>query len=160
MSLVVKNILFSVVVPGSTGVAVPLLIVWTADGFPTRPFAPGALLLVVGAAIYSWCVYDFCVHGRGTPLPADPPQQLVVTGMYRYTRNPMYTGVLTTILGWAIFCRSPSLILYWVVLALIFQLFVVLYEEPKLQRLFGAEYDRYRSHVNRWLPIRWGNHRA
>ena len=105
-----------------------------------------------GGAVYSWCVWDFATFGRGTPAPIDAPKELVVRGLYRYTRNPMYVGVLSTILGWAMLFKEPQLLLYALCVGTCFHLFVVLYEEPNLQRVFGNSYEEYRARVNRWLP--------
>ncbi len=152
MALLLKNLLFTVLVPGTVGVYVPLLI---AQG---RPLAsgPGWMLgvgvLAVGAAAYVSSVWGFATRGRGTPAPIDAPKQLVVQGLYRYTRNPMYVGVLTVILGWAILFPTMVIVGYGLVVASCFQLFIVLYEEPHLEREFGGEYQRYRRTVGRWLP--------
>jgi len=110
------------------------------------------LLTLLGGAIYLRCLWDFAVFGRGTPAPIDAPKRLVIRGLYRYTRNPMYVGALTAILGWAVFFRSLLLVLYACCMAVVFHLFVVLYEEPHLRRVFGAQYDDYCARVGRWLP--------
>jgi len=152
MKLLLKNLLFTVLMPGTVGVYVPMLI---ARG---RPMAsPGEIVLglsvlALGGAIYGWCVWDFATFGRGTPAPIDAPRKLVVRGLYRTTRNPMYLGVLTVIAGWAIVFRAAGLVLYALVVATCFHLFVVLYEEPHLGRVFGREYEEYRARVGRWLP--------
>jgi protein-S-isoprenylcysteine O-methyltransferase Ste14 len=150
--LLLKNLLFTVVVPGTVAVYVPLLMTrgqrLESAG---APLVAGALLLT-GMAIYSWCLWDFASFGRGTPAPMDAPKRLVARGLYRHTRNPMYLGVLCTILGWAVLFRADQLLLYALGIGLCFHLFVVLYEEPHLQKTFGASYEEYRSRVNRWLP--------
>jgi len=97
-------------------------------------------------------VWDFAVFGRDTPAPIDPPKKLIVHGLYRYSRNPMYFGCITAILGWAILFRATSLVFYAIVVFTCCHLFIVFYEEPHLQRKFGKEYDDYRAQVNRWLP--------
>jgi protein-S-isoprenylcysteine O-methyltransferase Ste14 len=97
-------------------------------------------------------VWDFAVFGRGTPAPLNAPKKLVVRGLYRYTRNPIYVGVLTVLLGWAVMFRGMGLLIYAVCVAICFHLFVVLYEERHLQKEFGGEYADYRSRVSRWLP--------
>ena len=76
----------------------------------------------------------------------------MVRGLYRYTRNPMYVGVLTTILGWGTLFESRDVLIYWLIVFGVFHLFVLFYEEPHLARVFGDEYERYRARVNRWLP--------
>jgi len=150
--LLFKNLLFTVVVPGTVAVYVPLLLTRGQRVGSSGASIAATLFLVAGAAIYSWCIWDFARFGRGTPAPIDAPKKLVARGLYRYTRNPMYLGVLCTILGWASMFRSGRLLLYAVGIGLCFHLFVVLYEEPHLQEAFGASYEDYRSRVNRWLP--------
>ncbi len=154
MRLLAKNVLFTVVVPGSVGVYVPLLL---TRGRPTASgilLAAALLVLAVGAAIYGWCVWDFAHVGRGTPLPIDAPKQLVCRGLYRHTRNPMYVGVLTVILGWALLFRAPALVVYALVVWSCFHAVIVAYEEPHLRREFGDGYIQYCARVGRWLP-RW-----
>ena len=155
MALFLKNLLFTVVVPGTVACYVPLSL---ARG---RPFAGGplawlgVLALAAGAAIYLWCLWDFASFGRGTPAPVDPPRKLVIRGLYSRVRNPMYLGVLTAILGWALCFPSRDLAIYGIAVGAGFHLFVVLYEEPALGRKFGAEYGQYRARVGRWLPRVW-----
>jgi protein-S-isoprenylcysteine O-methyltransferase Ste14 len=152
MRLALKNLLFTVLVPGTVAVYGPLLL--TRGVMPATGVARGLAIVVlaVGACIYAWCVWDFATFGRGTPAPIDAPTRLVVRGLYRVTRNPMYVGVLTVVLGWAILYRSPALALYGFAVWCCFQSFVLLYEEPHLRRVFGAEYEAYRARVGRWLP--------
>jgi protein-S-isoprenylcysteine O-methyltransferase Ste14 len=109
-------------------------------------------LLALGSAIYAWCVWDFAAFGRGTPAPIDAPKKLIVRGLYRYTRNPIYVGVLAVQLGWTLMFRGIGLVIYTISVAVCFHLFVVLYEEPHLRREFGAEYSDYYARVGRWLP--------
>jgi len=152
MVLVFKNLVFTVAVPGTVAVYLPLLIVGERPPSSGWPLVLGCFFIVVGAVIYSWCLWDFAVSGRGTPAPIDAPKQLVVRGLYRYTRNPMYCGVLSVIVGWAsIFC-TLYLLAYGLVVGACFRLMVVLYEEPHLRREFGEQYDRYSGRVRRWLP--------
>lgn len=117
----------------------------------TARYAAG-LLVGAGGALVLWCWYEFVTRGRGTPVPIDPPRHLVVVGPYRYVRNPMYVAALLIIVGQAVLYAAPSLLLYAAAFALATHLFVVLYEEPTLARLFGAEYGAYRAAVGRWLP--------
>ncbi|MBM4388860.1 MAG: isoprenylcysteine carboxylmethyltransferase family protein, partial [Deltaproteobacteria bacterium] len=109
-------------------------------------------VLAAGAAVYICCIWDFASFGRGTPMPIDAPERLVIRGPYRYTRNPMYVSVLAVILGWAIFFGAVFLIVYGVVVAVCFHLFIVFYEEPHLRRKFERDYEQYCSRVGRWLP--------
>ena len=152
--LLLKNLLFTVLVPGTVGVYLPLLI---AEGpLPVSNWSAVLAFPVfaLGAGMYAWCVWDFATFGRGTPLPIDAPGKLVARGLYRYTRNPMYVGVLTMILGCALAYQDGVLAGYALVVASGFHLVVVLYEERGLRRTFGDEYDTYCSQVSRWLPKR------
>ena len=157
MVLLLKNLLFTVVVPGTAGVYVPLLI---AGPIPVPTFGPrslvGILLLAVGAAGYFWCLWEFAVSGRGTPAPVDPPKHLVVRGPYRLVRNPMYLAVLALAAGWAVSLRSSAVLAYAGALWAAFHLFVVFVEEPSLRQRFGDSYAQYCQSVRRWVPVRPG----
>ena len=152
MTLLAKNLLFTVVVPGTVAVYVPLWIAGDRTLAPISGQVAGGLLLLLGVAIYAWCVWDFATFGRGTPAPVDAPKRLVVRGLYRYSRNPMYVGVLCVIAGWALLFLAPGVVLYGAAVASAFHAFVVLYEEPRLAREFGEDYAAYRARVGRWLP--------
>ncbi len=152
MVLLLKNLLFTFAVPGTVAVVIPHWIAGRAQASSGRPLVLALLLFAIGAAIYSWCVWDFASYGRGTPAPIDAPKRLVVRGLYRWTRNPMYVGVLTVILAWAVLFQVTGLVAYAAIVATCFHLFIVLYEEPHLEREFGEQYAEYRSHVGRWLP--------
>jgi len=152
MLLLLKNLLFTVVAPGTVAVYLPLVI--AGDEVPAGGLwiALATALGAVGGGIYAWCVWDFATFGRGTPLPIDAPRRLVIRGLYRFTRNPMYVGVLTVVLAWAALFRDPRLLVYATCVATAFHLFVVFYEERHLAELFGTDYDAYRGRVGRWLP--------
>jgi protein-S-isoprenylcysteine O-methyltransferase Ste14 len=154
VTLLLKNLVFTFLVPGTVAVYVPLRLAATQSAATGIRFALALMVLAVGAAIYAWCVWDFATFGRGTPAPIDAPKRLVVRGLYRYTRNPMYLGVLTVISGWALMFSSPRLVAYALFVALCFNLFVVFYEEPTLRRLFPSDYEDYCARVGRWLPRR------
>ncbi len=152
MILLLKNVLFTLLVPGTVAVYIPLRIVQGRSVSSGLPFATGCAALALGAFIYAWCVWDFAAFGRGTPAPIDAPKKLVVRGLYRYSRNPMYLGVLTVILAWALLFGAMQLIAYALVVGTCFHLFILLYEESRLRMSFGHEYDEYCSRVGRWLP--------
>ena len=152
MALLLKNLLFTVLVPGTVAVYVPWLIAGDRSVASGLGLVLGLAVLALGAAIYAWCVWDFATFGGGTPAPIDAPKELVVRGLYRYTRNPMYVGVLTVIVGWAALFQTASLLLYALAVGTAFHLFVVLYEERALAAGFGGQYEAYRSQVPRWLP--------
>jgi len=152
ITLIFKNLLFTALVPGTVAVLVPLLLTREHSPTLTGPGAFAALLLFsLGGAIYAWCVWDFAHFGRGTPAPIDAPKRLVVRGLYRFTRNPMYVGVLTLILGWAALMQTAGVVFYAALVGACFHGFIVLYEEPHLESEFGDDYERYKREVRRWL---------
>jgi protein-S-isoprenylcysteine O-methyltransferase Ste14 len=115
--------------------------------------AAGILLVATGLVIYLHTAFwGFALRGRGTPAPIAPTRNLVVSGLHRYVRNPMYIGVLLIVVGQASLFRSIPLFLYAAFLWLAFHAFVLLYEEPTLHQQFGSEYDAYKQRVPRWLP--------
>jgi len=128
---------------------------WIAGG-PLEPQLDigGMTLLLIGAAIMVRCIIDFGWRGLGTPAPFDPPRRLVVSGLYRWVRNPMYLGMGTFMVGEAILLPSimRAMLILITILWAVVTLFIVLYEEPTLRRLFGAEYENYCRHVRRWRP--------
>lgn len=150
--LLIKNIVFTVVVPATVAVYLPMLMTRGRTPGSGVLAALGCVLVVAGALIYLRCAWDFLAFGRGTPAPIDAPKKLVVRGLYRYTRNPMYVGVLTAILGWSALYGAMDLVVYGITVGAAFHLFVVVYEEPHLQQVFGTSYDEYRARVGRWLP--------
>jgi protein-S-isoprenylcysteine O-methyltransferase Ste14 len=136
------------------GVFAGLIPAWIVSSDPRRGngSAIGFVLMAVGFVLLLWCVRDFCAAGKGTLAPWDPPKHLVIVGLYRYVRNPMYISVLTLLTGWAIAAGSPSLAIYTVILAIAFHLRVLLFEEPRLAKLFGPDWTAYKTSVSRWLP--------
>ena len=117
----------------------------------------GWVVLLFGASVLLWCVRDFYVIGKGTLAPWDPPKKLVMVGLYRFVRNPMYVGVVGFVLGLSLIAGSWRMALYAAVLAVGFHLRVIFYEEPALARLFGIEWHVYRANVHRWWPKRPGS---
>jgi len=154
-SIALRSLLFTFLLPGTIGGYLPLSILHTT-GAPLAA-APvwrwlGLIPLLLGLATYVWCVADFALAGRGTPAPIDPPKVLVVRGLYRVTRNPMYVGVLSVIAGESWLFGSAPLVFYTFVVFACFHCFVIGYEEPTLRRSFGGAYQRYCAAVPRWLP--------
>jgi protein-S-isoprenylcysteine O-methyltransferase Ste14 len=148
MTLLWRSLLSFVALPGVVAFVVPLLLI----GHHDSAFNPLAVLpLGSGLLVLLWCVRDFYVRGRGTLAPWDPPQRLVTGGLYRYSRNPMYLGVLLLLFGWAAAFATRGHLTYAVVMAVVFHLRVVLFEEPWLADTHGAEWTRYRTDVNRWF---------
>jgi protein-S-isoprenylcysteine O-methyltransferase Ste14 len=112
----------------------------------------GGTIAMGGAALAVWCVLTFWLVGRGTPAPFDPPRRLVVSGPYRWVRNPMYLGAVAALMGAALYYGSVALAGYGVLFFALAHVFVRAYEEPTLRRTFGAAFEAYRHHVGRWLP--------
>jgi protein-S-isoprenylcysteine O-methyltransferase Ste14 len=155
--LFVETILFTVLVPGTVAVWIPYRIVLqTRLGMPALTVASSLAIVVaaLGTATYFRCLWDFAVTGRGIPAPIDHPKRLVVRGLYRYVRNPMYLGVLLILLGETLFFGSSALLMYTVGWFALVHIVVVLYEEPNLRRKFGPSYVSYISAVGRWIPGR------
>ena len=119
-----------------------------------NPRPAGLAILAIGLLLGLWCAFEFAWRGLGTPAPFDPPRKLVVTGLYRFVRNPMYVGVGIAILGEAVaFPRLTNfslllLIVLWIVVTGV----ILFYEEPTLRRLFGDDYIEYCRNVRRWIP--------
>lgn len=152
LNLAIRNLVFTVVVPGTGGVYVPWQIL-RLRGDSVRPEAWYAVVVIAaGVALYSWCVWSFGAIGRGTPGIWDPPRRVVATGPYRWVRNPIYVGALLIISGEAWLFRSTGLLIYAGLLAVAFVLLVISYEEPTLQSRFGASYETYRRTVPGWIP--------
>jgi len=155
MWLLLKNLLFTVLVPGFVAGYVPLVFLLRRAARPevwTPRHYAAVLLLLAGTALYLACLWLFGANGRGTPAPIDPPKRLVMRGPYRWVRNPMYLAVLLVVAGEAVFFWRLTLALYLVFLASAFQVFVVAVEEDSLRRRFGAIYSDYCNVTNRWLP--------
>lgn len=145
---------FFVVAPGTVvGLGPWLISRWNLDGgwWPTQVL--GAALIVAGLVPVVSAFAQFAKAG-GTPMPLAPTRRLVVTGFNRYVRNPMYVGLLIAILGQALLFTSAGLVAYAAVAWAATATFVRWYEEPTLQRTYGAEYDEYRANVRGWLPRR------
>lgn len=158
MAAVVRTLLYASVI---TALVLILLPADTFDPFDVTRGSPmgiaqvtGAVITLSGVGLALWCAIAFAVLGRGTPLPFDPPRRLVIVGPYRWVRNPMAIGVGLALIGVSVYYESPAVLLFAGVFMLIIHAFVVLYEEPTLRRMFGAEYAAYCGEVNRWLPHR------
>jgi protein-S-isoprenylcysteine O-methyltransferase Ste14 len=138
-----------IVAPGVVAGLVPW---WLAGGNADGPLPlAGLALIAAGAAVLVHAFARFVLDGLGTPAPAAPPEQLVVRGLYRHVRNPMYVAVVTVIVGQALLL-DLALLLYAAVAATVMVTFVRIWEEPDLRRRFGASYDEYRRAVPGWWP--------
>lgn len=154
--ILLNTILFSIIAPGGVTLGIPYLLLNSPLNLPLLQFDASALrwvailFIVTGFSIYLWCTADFVMRGRGSPNPDAAPTRLVVSGLYRYTRNPMYVGLLTVIVGEGLWVGSALLFLYALVAFVIVHLRVLHYEEPTLLRLFGDDYRAYMERVPRW----------
>lgn len=147
-----RALLAFLILPCMVAGLIPLLLV-SLDPWPGHGFLfPGIPVAGLGLIVLLWCVRDFYVSGKGTLAPWDPPKHLVTVGLYRYSRNPMYIGVLTLIGGWALLTASPLLACYLLLFSIIFHLRVTRNEEPWLSKKFGAEWTAYCTNTPRWLP--------
>jgi protein-S-isoprenylcysteine O-methyltransferase Ste14 len=151
VKLQIRALAAFIALPGTVAGLLPWVI---ARGAPQSGALRGPSLvpLGVGAGCLVLCARDFLVSGRGTLAPWDPPRSLVIVGLYRFVRNPMYLSVLTTVLGWSLYYGSPWLALYLAVLAVGFHIRVTMHEEPWLSRQFGPDWKRYADAVPRWIP--------
>jgi protein-S-isoprenylcysteine O-methyltransferase Ste14 len=107
---------------------------------------------LIGILMIAWCSLDFIRKGHGTPAHLDPPKTLIISGWYRYVRNPIYGGALLVQLGYILWFASHFIILYFLSAFLAFNMLVVLIEEPILKLTFGVRYDEYVKRVPRWIP--------
>jgi protein-S-isoprenylcysteine O-methyltransferase Ste14 len=153
--LFLRSLLWVVLLPGMVAGFIP----WRYFGLSEAQVSwqsPRHLLalLLIGAGVLleAACVYEFARSGRGTLSPVDPPTRLVVRGLYRFVRNPMYLAVTLILLGEALLLASQALLLYWAIFFVLVNVFVMGYEEPYLRRTFGAEYEAYCRQVGRWIP--------
>ena len=148
-----RSLLFLILAPGMVAGYIPLALFRRGPQLGTGIFAYLALpLWLLGGLIVLWSFWNFLREGRGTPAPIDPPRELVATGFYRYTRNPMYVGVLAIIIGHFLWFRYWFLLVYALLVFIGFYTFVVFYEEPTLKGKFGASYEEYLRRVPRWIP--------
>jgi Putative protein-S-isoprenylcysteine methyltransferase len=145
-----RALLAFLALPGIVAFLVPALIVARYPA-PSRISVLGVVIWTVGVGVLLSCVWSFYTTGKGTLAPWSPPSHLVSVGLYRYTRNPMYVGVLLILAGWAISYRSRALAAYAAIVGLAFHLRVVYGEEPWLARKYGAEWQAYRDRVPRWF---------
>src|SRR6476619_2134254 len=136
------------------------LVAWSITGWQLRPpflgleltRGIGAIMILAGVPGLVDSFARFALQGLGTPAPVAPTKNLVVTGLYRYVRNPIYVAVFALVVGQALLFGVWGLVLLGAAFWLAFHLFVVAYEEPTLLGTFGAEYEVYRANVPRWVP--------
>jgi protein-S-isoprenylcysteine O-methyltransferase Ste14 len=152
--LAVRSLLWTILLPGLFAGYVP----WRFFGLDRVQLdlrdaghVMGLVLIALGTGLLGACILEFARSG-GTLAPVDPPRDLVVRGLYRYVRNPMYLSVTTIVLGELLLTKSVDLLIYWIVWFAAVNLFIIGYEEPTLRRSFGESYDRYTRRVGRWIP--------
>ena len=149
----IGSLLFLFVAPGVMAGLIPWLLTgWATHDLPIPLRLLGAATIAAGLALLLPAFIRFAVDGRGTPAPVAPTKRLVVTGAYRYVRNPMYLGVAALIVGQALLLGQAVLLAYAALFVLVVTAFVHGYEEPTLARTFGTQYATYRSAVPRWRP--------
>jgi protein-S-isoprenylcysteine O-methyltransferase Ste14 len=155
LSLTLSSLLWTILLPGVVAGYVP----WTFFGVreatldlrsPGQPV--GLVFIAAGVGLLISCIVEFARSGRGTLSPVDPPRQLVVRGLYRYVRNPMYLSVTAILLGEVLLTGSRALAIYWLIWFVVVNAFVVGYEEPTLRVQFGESYEEYLRTVGRWIP--------
>jgi protein-S-isoprenylcysteine O-methyltransferase Ste14 len=153
--LILKSILITISMPGVGIILLPYLILKASGGFNW----PAISIVNIIAFIFGLfslflllqCIWGFAAYGKGTLAPIDPPKHLVVGGFYKYTRNPMYLGVIGVLVSEAVLFRSMDILIYLFIYGIIFNLLVIFYEEPKLRAQFGESYKEYCQGVPRWL---------
>jgi protein-S-isoprenylcysteine O-methyltransferase Ste14 len=144
---------FLVLAPGAVVGVLPWLITgWRAAHWGPAAAAAGVLLIAAGCGSLLYAFGQFVLEGLGTPAPSAPTEQLVVRGLYRYVRNPMYLAVLAAVAGQALLLGRPVLFGYGAAVAVAVGCFVHWYEEPGLTRRYGDEYLGYRQQVRGWIP--------
>ncbi len=164
VSAVLGSAVFLVIAPGFVAGLAPFWISrWRVEppffGMPLFRFV-GGVLFALGALGLLDSFARFALQGVGTPAPVFPTRHLVVTGLYRYVRNPMYVAVTCAILGQGVFFGNLALLEYGGIVWLLFHLFVLVYEEPTLRASFGSEYKSFCAGVPRWIPrfVPWRSH--
>ena len=153
---IVGSAIFLVIAPGTVAVLVPWWISHWQIAQPWHGFyllrLVGTLMIIYGGGFLLDSFARFAIQGLGTPAPVMPTRHLVVTGLYRYVRNPMYVGVFSAIVGQALLFGNLTVLKYGICMFTVAAFFVLIYEEPTLRRTFGDEYDEFCAHVPRWIP--------
>lgn len=158
VSLFIRNFIFTVLQPGIVAGLIPY---WILGENGNVLFVEqlrshwihlsGAIICLVGLIIMLTCIVSFAVYGQGTLSPVDPTKKLVVSGLYTFSRNPMYVGVILILIGESIFFTSVALGVYSIFIFIVFYIFIVFFEEPRLRKDFGEEYKLYCEKVRRWI---------
>ena len=153
-----KQLRAILLLPGMVAVLIPATILYcTGVAWPPSPWnivlpVVGSVLILVGLILMAWTIGLFVTVGKGTLAPWNPPQKLVVRGVYRHVRNPMITGVLCILLGESVFFGSLPLLGLFAFGLILNLIYIPLSEEPGLARRFGDDYLLYKKNVPRWIP--------
>lgn len=155
-SLILRNLVFTILQPGIVAGLIPYLIVENgkalfSDAHWEWQQYIGMVFFALGLFVLTICLSSFIVKGRGTLSPLDPTRRLVTDGLYRFSRNPMYIGVIFILIGETVFFESYALLMYSALVFTGFNLFIAFVEEPRLRRDFGEEYRAYTQKVGRWI---------
>ncbi len=152
----IKSIAMTILFPGFVAGLIPFGFILQEDipGVNLWTFAQflAAAVVLFGLAILLRCVWEFAHHGQGTLAPFDEPVTLVIKGMYKHVRNPMYVGVYLILLGEAWFFWSSGIFIWTLVFILASNVVVIAFEEPRLRRKYGKDYEAYCKEVGRWIP--------
>ncbi len=152
-----SSLLYGLTVGVTLFLALPFVLVQANDIFRLPVFGHyflqpvGVIFIVVGGGLFSYCSGIFAVVGRGSPVPIDPPEVLITSGAYRYTRNPMHLSYLAIFLGEFLFLGHLALLLYFLAMCIFIPVFVIKVEEPELKKRFGQKYVDYTKKVPRFL---------
>lgn len=155
-SLFVRNLFFTILQPGLVAGLIPYWIIgFNVDSMIGQTWQwhhySGLIIFTLGLFIMFWCIASFAIKGKGTLSPADPTKELVITGLYKFSRNPMYVGVILILIGEAVFFLSTELWVYTLFIFSTFNIFIWLVEEPRLRKDFGEAYHLYCQKVCRWV---------
>lgn len=156
MPLALRAVFFALLQPGVAVLVIPVALMQ----FVGRPLTPdvwiwnhyvGIAAVMAGFLIAGSCIVRFTIEGKGTLSPLDPTKRLVIRGLYKYSRNPMYVGMMLVLIGETVFWWSTAMAIYSALMFVVFNLFIFLHEEPRLRREFPGEYDDYTATVRRWV---------
>jgi len=155
LTLAARSLLWTILFPGVVAFYIPVQYFGVSLGGGRQWSVldvPGLAFAAAGTVLLGACIIEFARSGRGTLSPLDPPRHLVVGGLYRYVRNPMYLSVSLILLGEVMLTRSGALAVYGAIWFAAVNLFVVGFEEPWLRSQFGPSYQAYAARVGRWIP--------
>ena len=147
-----KQLRAILLLPGMVAVVIPATIIYFTGISQPRSIVIGSFFILVGLVLMTWTIGLFSTVGKGTPAPWNPPQKLVVRGVYRHVRNPMIVGGFCILLGEAVFFGSWPLLCLFGFFVVVNLIYMPLSEEPGLVKRFGDDYLRYMQNVPRWIP--------